>query len=331
MSSTLGQVGPELTETERELIKMLRDEAKHVKDCFTQYSFQALALAAVALSFVARYQPEHPFVAFMSVPIIVILLTVARIGTHKYATANRNYGYQLHLERIARLSAKNPIGRETIIRSMGWEEAMRAWRVVQATMFETIYSFNRFGLHFRRQNANCLNYKWFMPNTLLAPGSKWHPGSYLGNMTSVLYILAGISIIPLCVMSYQVYESARVTIAATLTLAIILCVLVKILNTQRIIREDEFLSIHSCAITWHAVAVAHYRALLALGGDDKGYVGEFKKYTWYLSLLAVDASKNLADIHEWISAADDEILRKLDKDQKPAPEATRPQTPDGAS
>jgi len=47
-----------------ELIRMLRGEASEVKACFTQYSFQALAVAAVGLGAIAQFQrsSDHAYI-----------------------------------------------------------------------------------------------------------------------------------------------------------------------------------------------------------------------------------------------------------------------------
>ena len=58
-------------------------------------------MATVAVEFILTYtDDEKPFVAFAAVPAIFLLMLVSRIGIFKYTTANRNLGYELHLNRL---------------------------------------------------------------------------------------------------------------------------------------------------------------------------------------------------------------------------------------
>ena len=43
-----------LTKDERDLISRLRDEASNVKECFTKFSFQSIALSTVGLAVLER-------------------------------------------------------------------------------------------------------------------------------------------------------------------------------------------------------------------------------------------------------------------------------------
>ncbi len=89
--------------TTRELqrIDSLREEAWNVKLSFSNYTFQVLAFAGIVLGLIAKFIDDTPYFGLVSIPIVILLLTVAKIGTHMYATSNRIYGYILHLERIA--------------------------------------------------------------------------------------------------------------------------------------------------------------------------------------------------------------------------------------
>ncbi len=128
-----------MEESERALIKMLREEAYSVKDCFTRYSVQGLAIAAGILTFVARYQVEHAEVAYASIAAMLLLMGLGRMGTHKYAAASRLNGYELHLHRTRALAIPSGYEWHDSMRRIGWEEAMRAWRIVSATVFDHLY------------------------------------------------------------------------------------------------------------------------------------------------------------------------------------------------
>lgn len=51
--------------------------------------------STAVLGIIARYQVEVPLISLAAALVSVLLLAVARIGTYKYFTANRNYGYEL--------------------------------------------------------------------------------------------------------------------------------------------------------------------------------------------------------------------------------------------
>ncbi|MFQ5528008.1 MAG: hypothetical protein ACE5GX_17345 [Thermoanaerobaculia bacterium] len=101
-------------------MKLLRGEAANVKDCFTRFSFQALLFSVAVLGLVASYQTRYPFIAPATVPVAFLLLVVTRIGTYKYGTANRNFGYDLHLHRVASLEGRTGSGWQERMRLIGW-------------------------------------------------------------------------------------------------------------------------------------------------------------------------------------------------------------------
>lgn len=293
-----------LERNEAELVKLLRDEASQVKNCFTQYSFQALAFSTVALGVIINYQREHPPIALASILIIVLVLAVGRIGVHKYATANRNYGYQLHLERTARINAPVAGGWSHAMRRLGWEESMRAWRVVQATAFEALYTTGRWRPNVLRPEHQHRRDRWFEPRSLLVEGAAWHSGTYLGNMLTVLNFVAGFALIPLMILAYQSWHlgwaefagSVLVLLATTLGAAI----RIQRTDARRIILEEGLLSIHSCAVMWQGVAMAHHKALRELGANSDGKLLSYSGYTKSLSRQATEMSSRICEIHSWI-------------------------------
>jgi hypothetical protein len=132
-----------LFENELQLIKHLRQEARDVKQCFTTYSYQALILSSAVLGSVFATLQHYPIVIFSVVPVIIFLMIICRTGIFKYASANRIYGYELHLERIRFLQGSNldnsNVKTLNLYRMIGWEEAQRAWRIVQTAIFRKIY------------------------------------------------------------------------------------------------------------------------------------------------------------------------------------------------
>jgi len=124
---------------EQKLIDQLRKEASDVKSCFTNFSFQALALSATVLGVTFGAMEEFYTAVLAPTPVIVLLMIVCRIGIFKYSSANRHHAYELHLARMANLTKKSKQFLNRDIRLIRWEEAMRAWRVVQTTVFSKIY------------------------------------------------------------------------------------------------------------------------------------------------------------------------------------------------
>lgn len=167
------------------LIERIRKEANDVKNCFTTFSFQAVAFSGLIFGAIANFQPREPFVGLAAIFIMVVALTVSIIGNYKYATANRHFGFELYLDNknfVARHVAGQPIIQP---QEIGWEQALRAWRVVQATVFDTIY--------YTQTNAGFWNFRdrwkfnqvkedisksapveglWFEPRTLVGGDAK---------------------------------------------------------------------------------------------------------------------------------------------------------------
>jgi hypothetical protein len=121
-----------------ELIKQLREEAKDVKSYFTTYSIQSIIFCAAVLAAMFSMLDGLPFAVFSCIPVIILLMIISRIGIYKYATANRLYGYELHIGRTNRYN-KNSEQKNQLYRDISWEEAQRAWRIVQTRVFREIY------------------------------------------------------------------------------------------------------------------------------------------------------------------------------------------------
>ena len=160
-----------LLENELELIEHLRQESRDVKQCFTTYSYQSLIFSATVLGSVLATMQHYPLVVFSVIPVIIFLMIMCRTGIFKYASANRIYGYELHLERIRFIQGSNldPSITKTLslYRMIGWEEAQRAWRIGQTAIFRKIYKTpdeNKIAIILKKMGLDFLNY--------------FHPGLY---------------------------------------------------------------------------------------------------------------------------------------------------------
>lgn len=313
---------------EATLVERLRMEAKDVKECFTRFCFQAIALSGVMIGAIVRYQADEPAVGLASIAVIIVLLSVAQIGTHKYATANRHFGYELHLDRTRQLPDDPEGGWNASMRSIGWEEAMKAWRVVQATVFRELYGNNKNTLKkIHRKSVATAQRGWFEPRRLTGEGgAAYHSGSYLKTMFRFLNYLTAIAFVPLFVLAFQLAYDPKITILADVPTAIralgflLFAVVlgwtflrVRRIHQRRELLELGLLSIHSCAIMWQAVVVAHYRGLARLKKRPRGGGAGYRGYMYHLSGEAIDLTMNVFYIHDWIRAGGvAEKTRRLD-------------------
>ncbi len=98
-STSTAQPGGDAPDT-KDLVAMLRSEAAEVKDCFTRYSFAAMTFASASLAATIAAHGKFDWAEYVPLATLPLLMAVCRIGIHKYTTANRHYGYELHLSRI---------------------------------------------------------------------------------------------------------------------------------------------------------------------------------------------------------------------------------------
>jgi len=266
-----------LTKYETDLIEHLRKDANEVKDCFTQFSFQVIAVSAVALGLIARFQPTFPLLGLTSICVVLMALSVGRIGTYKYGTANRIHGYELYLERVRRL--RDSPGWKKSYREVGWEEAVRAWRTVQPTIFRYYYHWGDNTRNSLKAEHAKLRYPWFEPAKLHALGSVYYAGSYLRTMLSILFMIVALGLTSMAAMVVQLVVGNSLVQAAAVAVAVVVVTVIVIakirqLSQRRRLLEGGILCIHSCAIMWQLVVVAHHRALTSLEGYD-GYFDRF--------------------------------------------------------
>lgn len=217
------------------LTENLRKEANEVKDCFTKYSFQSIAISTVLIGLIIRFQMEEPLIGAAGVLVIGLVVYVARLGIYKYGTANRIFGYELYLDRIKYLPDSHANRWKSHIPNVGWEEGLQAWRIVQATVYEHIYEeapfvdsiykhlptkYREHGLYklltrvyskkvgwkksdwgTLRLNSTIENieYKWVSIDELLVNQASYHSGTYLKSLLKVLFLLSYFSLLPILI------------------------------------------------------------------------------------------------------------------------------------
>ena len=315
-----------------ELIKQLREEANEVKRCVTTYSFAALTFSSAVFAAIAAAADKLEEIWLAGIPVIALLMLVCRIAIYKYSTANRNYGYELHLARLDSFSAEVDPALLRALKRIEWEEALRAWRVVQTAIFRCIYKvpenmkwkFLRFvdwrlyklkpkweseAENYKKvieeasiDNPSCEHaYPWFMPNLLAwdkkEKYSSYHAGTYLQNLITIMvvmqYFLAGLMAFLAFKHSTTIYSVLLYSIAFGLMVVFIFIRQIRI-KRRRELLENELLSIHSCGIVWQAVTLAHVLA-------RKKCNGFCEHYTEFLVHECEDIKKKIFEIHNWFN------------------------------
>jgi len=316
---------------EERTIGYLRREAYAVRDCFTRYSVQILAVSAAISVAIARFFTEAPHIGVFGFFPIALILLVFSMGAHKYGTSNRLLGYELHLQRTGHFFPHDNCYEH--MKTVGWEEAMRAWRFVAPTLFAKIYWPSDF--IFRRVLFLCTSREintltragianddrftgyWFDQKKsihLLNGGYtnkvQYNPGGYLKTTISVFFVSILMCLgLPIseAIKSWNKYGVHHNIIDLSVVLLVItgtigtLSVCLNIFSRIRIL-ETGLLSIHSCCIIWEATVLAHLRALreLEIAEEEAKRPKSMHGYTNELAKQTREISKHAERIHKWI-------------------------------
>jgi len=269
-----------------------------------------MVLSVLYLAALARIQVTEPLLGFCAIPLILVLNSVIRIGMHKYGSANRNLGYELHLHRTLDTPENGPDGWKEKYRGVGWEQAMRAWRVIQATVFESLEMHHRDAGESVGRGAPV----WYEPRSLVLDETTYYAGSYLRKVVRSLHYLIVLTYVPVAFALAALVQLAS-GINAVLAVFVGLGCIAAFFWAHRQLRarlfdpnlrrvrmlEGGLLSIHSCAIMWQAVVVGHYRALESALTVTRGRSPQ--GYTRYLSDQALGICSRIHDIYGWIDGS----------------------------
>jgi hypothetical protein len=120
-------------------------------------------------------------------------------------------------------------------------------------------------------------------------------------MLGLLYIFLAASWVPLLTLAHQVAEPSHALhewmlwIRAFVGLFCAWCLQQALfVDRRRVILERELLSIHSSAIMWEAVVVAHQRAVKRISHHH------FDGYTKALAEEALSLREQLPQVHAWV-------------------------------
>jgi hypothetical protein len=285
------------------LLAALRREASDVKDCFTRFSFQGMALSAAVIATIGALhsQPATGTQIWACLMVAILNTAVMNIGLHKYGGANRALAYELYLERTQRCP-DYPEGWKRSMRDLGWEEAICAWRIVQSTVFERIYVHGFLKPNFLRKVHHAAgSRRWYDIPTQMSEGASYHPGDYLRTLMHLLGVIIVLSLSSAAWMWSELPDGNNKCVWAVVgagTYVLVAWRGLQILVRRRVL-QNGLLSIQSSAIMWQAVVVAHYRAVekLVAGGRDP------REYATRLSHQARSLAENLYEIHDWVRGA----------------------------
>jgi len=130
-------------------VRAVRHESESVKNCFTNQAHQTMLVSAAIIGLSVKFMSNEDFswvvVGLGSFFVSILCLVTAGVGIHKYSTANRNTGFQIHLARVIDYSESNKIEKRLAneLRRIDWEEAMFAWRIVQQSIYTYFYGTTR--------------------------------------------------------------------------------------------------------------------------------------------------------------------------------------------
>ena len=322
---------------EERILSYLRSEAYAVRDCFTRYSVQILAAAAAITVAIARFTGETNYIGLLGLFTVVLILLVFSMGVHKFGTSNRLLGYELHLQRTAHFYPHDNCQR--LIETVGWEEAMRAWRIVHPTLFAAIYRpshyfFRRFwfvtirpSLRKKIEQDKIKQDKikqdivdkdpftgfWFDQKEAFnqIEGVHYNPGGYLKTTISVFIVSILICFsLPVreAVVSWQHLGSGtNVIIDWSVVILVVMSALAVLLVSLNIycrikILENGLMSIHSAGIVWETTVLAHLVALrkLRLHQEKHAKPTSMHGYTYHIAQEALAIAKDADKIHQWI-------------------------------
>jgi hypothetical protein len=215
--------------TIEDITRDIRAEATTQKECITRYTFQAMILTGALWAFAFKFDSGPNALVFTACGMVcctlvsLVMFMISRMANHKYHTVNRNLGYELHLHRLKDYFLKEHSEKwSAMMLDIGWEEAMCAARIVQATIFNSLYTDQvirlprsvsyraLLDLHWLRpyrlkpeHNSASYSeteldgkviYTWYDTHKLIGNDYDYHPGSYLRNIHVILHSVGLLSV-----------------------------------------------------------------------------------------------------------------------------------------
>jgi hypothetical protein len=195
------------------LLPNLHSEVRDLQENFTKYCFQAVSICSIAVGAIFHYSRDNPTLGAVAFVLLPIVLITSRLGTNNYASIQRILGYELHLARTADVPDRFKGRWRSSYSRISWEEAMRAWRIVQPSLYRVIYSRSNalwpsfYNSGFKPNNKD--NPFWYCQKSMLGRNrtAVWYPGTYLQVMQRILYSVAAIALFIMLLTPYNVWMS----------------------------------------------------------------------------------------------------------------------------
>lgn len=157
---------------------------------------------------------------------------------------------------------------------------------------------------------------WFNPSSLVNQKKVlWYPGRYLHTMHKILQLIAVFSLLPVIIIPLQfqfdsdfnticffrsdfwgIKElSVYTSLLSTFTIMSFV-VTIRHITSRRQLLESGLLSIHSCAVIWQAVLIAHVKALNMTNNDQNLYLKKLAQEAEKMKKHAISLDKWLRNI-----------------------------------
>ena len=117
-----------------ECLQEVRKEAREEKESADRYVSFAMMFICAALAAIIPLLPRYPLIALLSIPLLLIIAGARKALFFKHILANRNQGFVLFVAKILRDESK-----DKRLLDISYEEAVRAFSVVQPFFFQVIY------------------------------------------------------------------------------------------------------------------------------------------------------------------------------------------------
>jgi hypothetical protein len=320
--------GRHLDEQSRRGIEQLRDEVARNKECITQHMLHVLAFCGAATGVVTGLQlttDKGILIGWSGLFILLLLRAVSRTAIHKLGTINRILGYQLCLERRRTRAA-------AFLGPLGWEEAMNAWRVVQATVFATMceptdgFRLGRYRPEYAPRRHRPLDARfalcWYDAPSLVAAAAstltshvicEFHAGNYAKKILAILHLAMFGCLLPLGSIMVYSRGASRLELASSALMLVVAVALVFHARARDLVRMDQLehgiLSIASSAVLWDAVTAAHHAAAHEAGQSAPN--GWHETYMHVLTRRAADLAGDPWGVPRWIERTWSELADKL--------------------
>lgn len=191
----------------RSLREHLTEEVNQARDNLTRYIFQTVSIGAIGAGTIVHYMAGQPYLGTAAALLLPIILITSKLATTNYEVMHRNLGYLLHLERTRAVPTVWRGRWRPEYRHIGWEEAMRAWRVVQPTLFNKVMRPENLWRPWRYQRGfephrdlSRGRSQWFAQRSMIGADrtAHWRPG---GSLKVMQYILTSMAIATLLIMA----------------------------------------------------------------------------------------------------------------------------------